>query len=855
MNNCTVLLRAAGLAALCALLSITSVAAAQVEVLTVMPAFSPFDAPSRTVTVKGLGFTPSTTISFEGVPASSVIFLDSRTLIATVPTVAAPGIATVTVSDAVNGSDQFFPFLHSGPVLYVAATGDDGNSGVDPNEPLRSITAAFAAADAITPTEVRVGEGLYWEADLALWHATILSCGWAPGFGLRDPETHVTEINANRSGFVIRTAGINNVSVIDGCTITGGFRDSFGGGGVVISADSTVVNNNVIVGNSTATIGGGIYWRASTSYGGKPTFSNNVIVGNRAHNRQGGGIVVYPDYNTMPDIRINITGNQIVGNRSFASRGGGISVSTSSYAGYNNLDLKMTDNTLAYNRSRGAGGLDLALLTYGDYFDLTIQNNLVVGNDSLGLGGGMAFQGMGRISGAVGFNTIADNAAPTGMAGGLLIGSAMTLLPGFSASDMILWGNAGGDAQGAAVGAVTYSLSGTTLPGAGNISADPAFKPGERGGYYLTQGDPNATDSPAVNAGSGGAGELCMESLTTCVSSSTDTGEADIGFHYPTAMGDSLDPIAIRRIDPPYGNFDGTDWILIRGDGFDPGATVEFSNTPATNVRFLGNSRLLVQPPPHDMGWVNVRVRNPDTSYADLISGYRYADTEPPLWQTTVGVTHAYWPGDCSRTAVVQWNGAVDPVSPPVTYEIHRAECLPSYEIGIPCDNMGFTPSAANSVGQTMETSFLDLVFPNQDLPYIYVVRARDSADPFNKEWNFGRYVTGNIGYDNYDVTPPDPVGDSLAWLPGSHTELDWAAPLAVRDYGLYRTTDPSLYSDPNTMVKHATLDVATNDANGDGVTDSGTTDLDLPVPGEVFFYKLTAIDPCLNETLYELLP
>lgn len=835
------------------LLTTAPAAAAGLDVLLADPAFAPFDDPSRTVVLRGIGFTPSTTVAFGGT-AAAVVFVDSRTLQVTVPVMASPRITTVTVQDPSHGTGTFYPFLHTGPVYYVSTTGDDLNSGADPASPMRTIDAALYLADAVTPTEIRAAGGLYLEAGVRIWHASVLSCGWSQDFTARDTDVHVTEINAGRMGYVVRTAGINNASVIDGCTIARGFRDSFGGGGVVVSADSAVVNNNVIVGNATSTIGGGIYWVASTSYGGKPTFSNNVILGNRAFNREGGGIVIYPHYNTLQEIRVNITRNRILGNRSFGGAGGGVSLSTSSYAGYNQGALKMTDNLVGYNRARASAGIDVSLLTYGDYFDLLVENHLVVGNRALGPGGGLALRGMGRVDGVISSSTVADNLAAPGMVGGMIIGGALSLLDGFAAHDLILWGNQGGDIQTSASGRVTHTISGTPIAGTGNLSVDPAFTAGEQGDYYLAQGDPNLPVSPAIDAGSAGASALSLECLTTCPSHAADAGTADIGYHYPPLAGTSPGTLALQRIDPPSGDFQGNDWVLLRGEGFDPAATAEFDGTPAAESIYVSERRLLVEPPPHPLGFVNVRVWNPGGAHADLISGYRYEDTEPPVWRTTVGIVSAHWPEDCMRTVVVEWNEAVDGVSPPVLYEIHREECLPSYETGVPCDNFGFTPNSANLVGRTVERSFLDTVFPNQDLPYVYAVRARDSADPFNKEWNHGKHVVPLVGYDNSDSTPPEEVGETLTWIDGQAGLMDWAAPRGVLEYGLYREASASAFGSPSSMTPHAVLGPSNHDGNGDGVADSHYTDAAVPSPGGVLYYRVTAIDPCGNETLGELL-
>ena len=62
--------------------------------------------------------------------------------------------------------------------------------------------------------------------------------------------------------------------------------------------------------------------------------------------------------------------------------------------------------------------------------------------------------------------------------------------------------------------------------------------------------------------------------------------------------------IQVRRVDPPTGDLLGNDWVLVRGEGFDPGATVEFAGVPATDRRFLSNRRIVAKPPAHALGVV-----------------------------------------------------------------------------------------------------------------------------------------------------------------------------------------------------------------------------------------------------------
>lgn len=842
------------------LLAAASVApslAAQVEIFSVAPAFTPFNVAGRTVTVKGIGFTAASVVNFDGVAATPTTYVDSRTLVATVPTVAAAKVSTVTVTDTAHGTDSFYPFMYTGPVLYVALTGNDGNPGTAPGAPKRTLANAMAAVSGTTPTEIRVSAGSYSESQLAILQVTALSCGWAPGFATRDPDRFVTDIDGHRAGYVIRTFGLAAVSAIDGCTIRNGLRDGFGGGAVAITADSPVLNNNVIVGNMSTTQGGGVYFTASTSYGGRTTISNNVILGNRSHGKGGGGFNAYFNYNTQQAVEVSLSGNQIVGNRSVNSRGGGVGITTGSYAGYNNASLEVADNFIGYNRAKTGGGVDVSTLTYGDTLDVAYDNNLVVGNSAQGTAGGVAFQGLGTLLGHINSNTISQNGAGPSQGGGLVISGSVNVVSTFTATEMILWGNLGGDVLGQAIDRVTYSDSGALLPGTGNISVDPAFVPGPLGSFYLRQNDPNHPDSPAVNAGSVSANERAVEGLTTRRDLTLDSGTADLGYHYAPSGSDSATPISFLRVDPISGDLSGADWVLVRGDGFDLGATVQFGGVAATSTIYLAPTRLLAQPPPHALGLVDVKVVNPDNAFAQSTNAYRYIDNEGPTWVSTVGVVSIQTGVDCVRSAVVDWNAATDTLSPPVVYEVYREDCVATTSNQVPCANFGYIPSAVSFIASTLETMWVDLNFVSggQDPKVIYTVRARDSASPTtNKEWNFAKRVSLASKLTT-DTVPPSPVGNTLTFQAGSTNVLDWEAGTGATGYAVYRTTVASQFGTPGTVPRLATLTTANNDLNGDGVTDTKYTDFTVPPLGTGLFYRISAIDTCNVETTSELLP
>jgi len=63
--------------------------------------------------------------------------------------------------------------------------------------------------------------------------------------------------------------------------------------------------------------------------------------------------------------------------------------------------------------------------------------------------------------------------------------------------------------------------------GEGNIHDDPEFVIGPLGEYYLHP------DSPCIDAGSQSAEQAGLSDRTTQVDSTPDTGQVDMGFHYP----------------------------------------------------------------------------------------------------------------------------------------------------------------------------------------------------------------------------------------------------------------------------------------------------------------------------------
>jgi len=827
--------------------------ASAMEALSIYPAWVQKNtAPASAVaTIRGIGFDPAATVTFDGVPAT-VTWVNSRTLSVEVPLSATGKIARVVVANPGGGSDDLYPFIYTDVKIYVSSAGSDSNNGSSPAAAKRTIRAGIDQASSSLTNLVLVTSGRFGDNMLPVPNGTVLAGGYDLTFTTRDPDVNVSEVDSGKFGFNLRSFGLDAKVVVDGLTFINGLRDGSSGGSIEFVGDQVVLSNSVIVGNVTSSMAGGVYVGFTPAYGGRVAINHNVILGNRAFGGPGGGVAIYPLYTSGNAIDVAISDNYIVGNRSFRSRGGGVAFQTNSFYGYNNLSLRMAGNTIAGNKAMAGAGVDLNVSTQTDAVDLRADNNLVFGNMAVGDGGGFSVVGLGTLSGTLSGSTIASNSAQ--QMAGVSIKSGVVTDPSFAVRDLIVWGNLSGDR----FGQVPFSFSdagGGAPPGIGNISADPLFRKGIRGPYYLAQNDPNGPLSVAVDTGSDTVAAAGNEGLTTATDGTADAGMVDMGMHYPLSLPDSPDPIQILRLDPDKGNVDGTDWVLLRGRGFDPGARVNFGTPEATTTIYISSTRILAQPPPRAAISVNVTVTNPDNTFATIPSGYRYLDNRPPVWVTTVGAQSAQSPLDCVRSVIVDWNDAVDDLTPPVRYEVYKFECDPAPGSTPPCLNYAdFIPSATNRVATTKELSYLDTAFTasGADPEFLYIVRAIDSQNPVNRELNLSKRLavaTKNTA----DTTPPDAVGDTID-LPGGNL-IDWAFSRGAVSYRVYRETDPSRYTTPGTLTPLITLTAANNDLDLDGLVDTSYTDTGIPFPGQVFFYKISALDPCNIETTSELLP
>lgn len=91
-----------------------------------------------------------------------------------------------------------------------------------------------------------------------------------------------------------------------------------------------------------------------------------------------------------------------------------------------------------------------------------------------------------------------------------------------------------------------------------------------------------------------------------------------------------LDPPVIFELVPQQGSTLGGTTVVINGENFADGATVELDGLSATNVVWLDSATLSATTPPHPAGKVTVVVRNPDGKEGSFPLGYTYAENVAP---------------------------------------------------------------------------------------------------------------------------------------------------------------------------------------------------------------------------------
>jgi len=346
-----------------------------------------------------------------------------------------------------------------------------------------------------------------------------------------------------------RGAGIfagSDTVVIDSCYIKdNGLQDaSPGEGGGMYLFMSTAVVSGCTFQSNRATIGAGIYLRDCMA-----TFSNCAFNYNTTAERYDAG-GVYIDNQSSMDLKPEFHGCMFLANSAFS--GGAVAIYYS--------NPYFTNCEFRANIARSTN-YNAAAAVISDFSSFYMEHCLFDNNngpaafvgDALGASPPRFFNCLfsrnGRnvdYGGAVynfhvatefEFCTFADNTA--GHGGGIY--NQGTFEP--KVTNCILWSNtaSSGEAQiedtAGAASIVTYTnidQDGFDT-GTGNMRSNPFFAAGPSGSYYLshTGAGPGQTfNSPCIDAGSGTAVSFLLHTMTTRSDNITDTGQADLGYHY-----------------------------------------------------------------------------------------------------------------------------------------------------------------------------------------------------------------------------------------------------------------------------------------------------------------------------------
>ncbi|MBT4332649.1 MAG: T9SS type A sorting domain-containing protein [Candidatus Cloacimonetes bacterium] len=299
--------------------------------------------------------------------------------------------------------------------LYVAVDGDNNNSGLTPDEPLKTInyTLSRIYADSLNQNTIYLAPGIYSNSS----NNEIFPIEWISYVSLIGSDADQTILDAENLDRVMNIKYVENV-LIQGITIRNGFADngagiycpnsdpvfenviiksnytfydasrgggayfagsepsltnvifmensSAYGGGICFFSSNPYLENVIIIDNSASEEGGGIYFENS-----EPIL-NNVTVTENSANYDGGGIYFGHSYNSLAVLE-----NVIISENHANNAGGGI------YCYY--LDIELHEVTILQNTASSGGGIFM-------FYSLPEIQNVIIVNNSATFGGGVYTQ-------------------------------------------------------------------------------------------------------------------------------------------------------------------------------------------------------------------------------------------------------------------------------------------------------------------------------------------------------------------------------------------------------------------------------------------------------------------------------
>ncbi len=359
--------------------------------------------------------------------------------------------------------------------IYIDGAATEPGNG-SPYLPYQSLREGIE--DAGIGAKVCVAEGTYPENEESFWDLSrkaglILEGGYESTGWTRDITAHPAIIDG--SGLEGNVIGIYNVSdiTIDGFTIKGAQYNGIN----LNNAAGINVKNCALINNG---------HQGFAADGNSTAIIENCAVTDNGHD----GVAIWQNGNSM-----SVTGCYIARN------------------GQRGIHVQRTA-TIVNNLIDSNNGTGIEC--WGGNYDVSIINNTIVNNKSMG---GINYSNMTGGNVVIKNNNLAYNNGGwnNGIYGDNVTGPAR----------VITHNNSYGHA------AANYANCGTGEGQNNNISADPKFVSGSLGGYYISQiASGQASDSPAVDAGSDTAANLGLQALTTRTDEGADTEIVDLGYHY-----------------------------------------------------------------------------------------------------------------------------------------------------------------------------------------------------------------------------------------------------------------------------------------------------------------------------------
>lgn len=297
--------------------------------------------------------------------------------------------------------------------LYVSPDGDNSNTGLTMDDPLKTIRYAYGKiiADSLHQNTIHLLEGTYSPSTNGeLFPVTVMDYLSLEGVSeenvILDADSlsrvmDLTRNNSSRISNMTLTGGVHEIGAgiylleanteLTNLTITENHTETEGAGGGIYCDNSDPFLQNVIISNNSANsgFGGGIYCNDSD-----PLLHSVFISNNSANSGFGGGF--YCD-NSDPLMQ-----NVIISDNSAASgNGGGIYCSSGSYPVFQNA-------TVINNEAEEGGGIYVYKYAYP-----TIKNTSIKANKASYAGGGILFD-HGAYSVQLDSLFIEENEAPYG---------------------------------------------------------------------------------------------------------------------------------------------------------------------------------------------------------------------------------------------------------------------------------------------------------------------------------------------------------------------------------------------------------------------------------------------------------